>query len=137
MPVRIRDGTQGVQTPVTPFVGPIDHTQPVEIDPSDFFGSDWLDARGYLKQGTPLQADGTPVSDVDQVVAGCLVEATQIVFPEGAAITQTMLDAEADRPVIITPVCQLNQDVLEDSLGRALNANELAAIAASKAVFLI
>lgn len=137
MPVRIRDGTQGIQTPVTPFVGPIDHTQPVEIDPSTFFGSAWLDARGYLKQGTPLQANGAPVSAAAQTVAGCLVEATQIVFPEGAAITQAMLDAEANRPAIITPICQLNQDVLEDILGRALNADELAAIAASKAVFLI
>lgn len=136
-PVRINDGPQGGQLYVSPFVGPNNHPAPVQIDPSLFFGSAWLDERGYVKPGTPIKADGSPVLDADvgPVAVGCVFEATRIVFPRsGEAITQVMLDAEANREIIVATIGQVNQDILEDLVARALTANEIAAIDDSKGI---
>lgn len=76
------------------------------------------DAQGYFMPGTPLQADGTAISAGSQV-------AKFVVGPEavrkaatGATQGNTFLDGA------------ISQDMIEDNLGRVLNANEIAALAA-------
>lgn len=75
-----------------------------------------VDSDGYIPPGLPLQASGAPISAVDQV-------AKYVVGPEpveeGAAdhFGNALLDGA------------LNQDAIEDNLGRVLTADEIAALA--------
>lgn len=135
-PMQVKQGQQGGQIYATPFVGPNNHPAPVRTDLSTLFGSAWLDARGWLKPGTPFKRDGTLVTGAAQEVFGLLFEATQVVDMGSnmVAPTQAALDAAGDRNLIVSTICQFNQDLMEDNLGRALNANEIAAIDAAGSI---
>lgn len=103
-----------------PFVGPINHTARVVIDPSNFATGE-VDAKGYLKPGTPLAADGTLVG-LGEAVYGCVVEATKVAASDSAADR----NAAANAPIVVALFATVNQDLVEDILGRVLTADEIA-----------
>ena len=104
------------------------HGIPQRITPSDFDGTDWVDADGYLKPGTPLKADGTPAgSVVDETAESVIPYSTQIA--ESGSTED--LAAAPDGDIAVSKRGEIVQDYVEGNLGRALTANEKAAINAS------
>jgi len=86
-----------------------------------------VDQYGFIKPGVLLKstgvlADGT----VSEYIYGGVVEATKI-----HTDNTTLAGVTQDVDVAVAMFCLLNRDVLEDSLGRALTANELAAVNAA------
>lgn len=75
------------------------------------------DADGYIPPGLPLQASGAPVSGVSQT-------AKYVVGPEAVK------EGAADHFGNVLLDGPLNQDAIEDNLGRVLTADELSALAA-------
>jgi hypothetical protein len=125
-PISSRTVSTGDETYPLVFVGPVDHPAPVEIDPANFTANE-IDADGYLKPGVPLEADGTLVGAAPAFVYGCNIEAVKVAESNSGA------DLAAADPVVVNvaTICQVNRDLLEDVLGRALTANELAGFAAA------
>ena len=90
-----------------------------------------VDADGYVIPGTPLKvggvlADGT----ADEVIYGVVIEATKVPGVNAVA-ADADLDAVADFPIAVARGGLLNRDMVEDHLGRALTAAEIAAFAGS------
>jgi hypothetical protein len=75
------------------------------------------DANGYLPPGLPLKADGTPVTGSGQTAA-------YVLGPEAVKLGAANHFAN----VILNGF--LVRDAIEDNLGRALSADELAALTA-------
>lgn len=86
----------------------------VKLDVSELTGVD--DANGTLPVGLPVLATGVPVTGGTDAVFG-------VIGPEPVQLGA----ADHFGNVIIGGA--LNKDMIEDNLGRALNANELAAMA--------
>lgn len=124
MPIRVTTSDGGDVHP-SPFVGPINHTVAIRVDVSEL-DDDLVDDDGYLKPGVILQADGTPISDTGQIAYGAVVEATKI-----ADNNTTALATAPDIDVAVGLFVLLNRDIAEDLLGRALSADELAAVNAA------
>lgn len=123
------------------FVGPVDHTHSLLVDLSDLTYADEsggeVDADGYLIPGTPLKKDGTLADGTtDEFIFGVVVEPVNVGV--GFVDADTDLDALTDIHVAVATVGQVNRDIVEDNLGRALSANEIAAFdaAGSKLVLL-
>lgn len=76
------------------------------------------DAMGVLPPGLPIRVDGTIVSGASQVVQG-------IIGPEASPM------GTGDDFVNVIFDGVLNKNMIEANLGRALSANELAAIPAA------
>lgn len=129
MPMKISSVADAGEVHPNPFVGPVNHTYVVKVDVSGLTSNE-VDANGYIKPGVPLKiaggllvlADGT----AGEYIAGAVVEAVQI-----HTDNTTLAGVTADVEIAIALFCLMNRDILEDSLGRALTANELAAIAAA------
>lgn len=102
------------------FVGPVDHPATVTVDPSAL-GDTVVDADGYIPAGFPLSAAGAAVG-VGVAVFGCLIEATKVAASNSAAD----LTAAANVDVVVGTIGQVNRAILEDNLGRALTADEIA-----------
>lgn len=135
-PIGINQVVAGGQTYGTPFVGPINHTMPVRLDVSSLDGTDFIDDDGYIKPGTPLTAAGVPASAAPGAgteAVGIVPEALQVA-PSGASADVT---AAADHEIAVATICQVNQDVIEDNIGRALTANEITNIEATGRIVLI
>jgi hypothetical protein len=120
MPISSRRVSTGDMVYPNVFLGPVDHTFPVEVDPSDL-DNVYVDARGYLKPGAPLATDGTLVGAGDTVV-GVNVEA----FKVAASNSNADLAAAAVVRVAVAAHCMVNRGILEDVLGRALTSDEVA-----------
>lgn len=118
--------TAGGEVHPSPFVGPIDHTTTVILDISTL-DTEEVDANGYVKPGVIVQANGDIITGVSQIAYGAIVEAVKVAADNQAAT----LAAAQDIPVAVAVGCLINRDIIEDSLGRALSANELAAIDAA------
>lgn len=132
MPLSITN-TAGGASHGNPFVGPIDHTAHVFVDVSDMSDKE-VDENGYLKPGVPLKQDGNLVGS-GAFVFGITIEAVKV----AAGNTDTILDAVTTDPMIaVATVCQVSQDIIEDTLGRALTSDELAGfdVAGSKVVLI-
>lgn len=120
MPLSITT-TNGGASHGNPFVGPIVATAHVKVDVSDMSDKE-VDANGYLKPGVPLKQDGNLVG-AGTFVFGVTVEAVKV----ASGNTDAILDAvTADPFVAVATICQVSQDIIEDTLGRALTADELA-----------
>lgn len=120
MPLRIST-TDGGASHGNPFVGPIVATAHVKVDVSDM-GDKEVDANGYLKPGVPLKQDGNLVGS-GAYVFGVTVEAVKV----ATGNTDAILDAVTTDPLVaVATICQVSQDIIEDTLGRALTADELA-----------
>jgi hypothetical protein len=126
MPLRAASLTTGGDTYATPFIGPIEHTATVRLDVSAL-DDESVDENGYLKPGVPLLSTGVRVSGTGQVIFGVTIESLKIAASNAAAD----LTAATDIDVAVATIAQVNQDIIEDILGVALTANELAAFAAA------
>lgn len=127
MPLRI-ENTAGGKSWSNPFVGEMGPPAHLKLDVSTLT-TDEVDSRGYLKPGVPLKVNGALVSGAGQVVYGMTCEAQKIVADNP---TNTTLGEDTSDPLVTVIISGLvNLDVVEDNLGRALSANELAAIAAA------
>ena len=119
----------------SPFVdGPRDVEQ-ITVDMSTLTYADGsggeVDADGYIIPGTPLQAansaaPGALVSSTGQYV-GVVIEAVKVPGLTTVAADATV-QAATDFQVAVARGGLLNRDMVEDNLGRALSANELAAL---------
>lgn len=122
MPIRVEDTRAAGTAHPNPFVGPINHTVAIRVDVSTLTTAE-VDEQGYIRAGVPLQASGALVSAPGQIVWGCVVEPVKIADDNVAGT----LAAAADVDVAVATIAQVNQDILEDALGRALTADEIAA----------
>jgi hypothetical protein len=87
----------------------------LKLDVSSLTGE--VDDGGSLPPGLPIRVNGTPVSGSGQAVYG-------LIGPEPIAIGDEDIFAN------IILMGAVNRNMIEDNLGRALSANELAAIPA-------
>lgn len=124
-PIGIRDLTTAGEVHPSPFVGPINHTVAITVDVSTL-SDDEVDANGYLKPGVILQQNGDLVNGTSQIAYGAVVEAVKV-----AADNSALGSVTDDVQVAVALFCVINRDILEDSLGRALTSNELAAVNAA------
>jgi hypothetical protein len=106
-----------------PFIGGVDHPAQIKVDVSGLT-IDEVDEFGYLKPGVPLAKTGILVGADPAFVYGMTFEAQRIVAVNP---TNDILAAITVDPIItINTVGHANRDVIEDNLGRALTANEIA-----------
>lgn len=123
-PITVSEETGG-QNYMNPFVGPVEYTHPVLVDLSDL-STDEVDDDGVLKPGVPLKEDGTLADGTaGEHIFGCVAEATSV------ADDNANLATDPDVEVAVATIGQVNRDALEDNLGRALTANEVAAFGAA------
>lgn len=126
MPIDITT-TAGGGTHASPFVGPTDFRATVPVTPSGLTTAE-VDEDGVLKVGTPLKSDGTLADGtVGEFIFGCVAEDVKV----AASNVAGDLAAASAIDVAVVTIGQVNRAILEDNLGRALTANELAAIAAA------
>jgi hypothetical protein len=100
-----------------PFIGPVQHPANVLIDVSTLSANE-VDAKGYLKPGVPVNKTGDLVTA--GFVFGVTIEATKI------AEDNTDLANTPDTFVAVETSGLVNRDIVEDILGRALTAAEIA-----------
>lgn len=81
MPTEITAGLTEGQAYASPFIGPAEHTHAIRLDVSGM-STDEVDADGYLKPGTPLNALGT-------LIAGDPVERAVVSGAVAGAVTVT------------------------------------------------
>lgn len=124
--------TAGGITHVSPFVGPTNHTITVKVDISDLTTKE-VDEYGYIKPGVPLDKNGNTIGD-GIAVHGCIIEAQKIV--DAKPTDESLAANTGTKTVVIATHCVVNRDILEDVLGRALTAYEIAGfdLAGSKCV---
>lgn len=92
------------------FVGPVDHTDVVNVTGSNF--TNVLTDSGHLPAGVPVAANGGTVG-ADTPVYGVTIEPVHV---------QDLQDV----PVAVATIGQLNRAAAEDNIGRAFTANEVA-----------
>jgi len=120
MPMQITTTAGGVAHSI-PFVGPVQHTDHVKLDVSEMSDKE-VDENGYLKPGVPLTSAGILVGASPAYPHGCSAEAQRV----ASGNTDAILDAATDVLVTVVTHGIVNRDILEDILGRALTANEIA-----------
>lgn len=135
MPNRITR-TSGGADHGNPFVGPVNHTVAIRVDVSGLTATE-VDANGYLKPGVILKRDGTIIAAPAAAATagfGVVVEAVKVA--DGNTALAGVTD---DIDVTVAVVGAVNRAILEDNMGRALNANELVAFeqAASSPIVLL
>lgn len=122
MPLRI-ETTAGGQAHSNPFIGGVNHPAQIKVDVSGLTTAE-VDQFGYLKPGVPLTKAGILVGAAPAFVYGVTFEAQKIV-PDNP--TDVTLAAVTLDPIItVNTVGHVNRDVIEDLLGRALTADEIA-----------
>jgi len=84
-----------------------------------------IDSLGYLKPGVPVEANGTLVDAAAQTVFGVTIEAIKVANGNAAGD----ISGAGTQQITVMTIGQVNKKVIEDNLGRALTANELAAFA--------
>lgn len=123
MPLKTSVVSSGGSVYGHPFVGPVNHTDVVRVDVSAM-SNDEVDADGYLKPGVPLASDGTLCGTAD-TVKGVVIEPVKVADGNEAAD----LTGATDIDVAVAIIGLVNRDIVEDNLGRALTADEIAAFA--------
>lgn len=121
MPITISE-TSGGASYASPFVGSIDHFWSVKIDLSALTSRE-VDANGYLKPGATFNiATGLLPTAAGQKV-GVVHE------PIRLGATLALVQASTNDPFVALGVIGvLNRDIMEDNLGSAVSANEIAAL---------
>jgi hypothetical protein len=122
MPLAI-ETTAGGRAYANPFIGGVDHPAQIKVDVSGLT-IDEVDQFGYLKPGVPLAKTGILVGADPAFVYGMTFEAQKIVPDNPTNVT--LAAVTADPIITINTVGHANRDVIEDNLGRALTANEIA-----------
>lgn len=106
-----------------PWIGGVNHPAQIKVDVSVLTIAE-VDQFGYLKPGVPLTKAGILVGAAPAFVYGVTIEAQKIV-PDNP--TDVTLAAVTVDPIItVNTVGHVNRDVIEDNLGRALTADEIA-----------
>ena len=128
MPIKIEKHSGGL-THTSPFVGRMDHPLTVNVDISELTTNE-VDVNGFLKPGVPFKEDGTLCDGTGgEFVYGVVVAPTRIV---GKNPTNESLGADTGRQLVtVGTIGVVNRDIVEDTLGRALTANEIAAFKAA------
>jgi hypothetical protein len=135
MPMHVKK-TVGGTTYATPFFGPVFAMAQVVVDVSTLT-TDEVDADGWLKPGVPFQKDGTLISGGGQFVYAVNPE-PQNLHLDTVPPTNTSLGNDTKTyPLGMAIRADCNRDAIEDYLGRALTANELAAFEAAGSHFTI
>jgi hypothetical protein len=122
MPFRHKTLFTGGQHIPVPFVGPVDHTVSVPVNLAALTNKE-IDADGYLKPGIPLTKAGALVASGS--VFGVTVDYVKVAEDNASGTIAAL--GTVDIPV--ATICQVNQDVAEDILGRIYSAAELAGMA--------
>jgi hypothetical protein len=135
MPLRIQNISGGMNYG-NPFVGPVDHPAHIKVDISGLTVNE-VDSNGYLKPGVPFEEDGTTVGS-GEFVFGVTIEAVKLPLTTVPPTNGTLATETNDCFVPVGTIGQVSQDIIEDNLGRALTADELAGfnLAGSKLVLL-
>lgn len=115
-----------------PFRGPLDHTHQMAVNIAALTTRE-VDAQGYLKPGVPLAVDGTTVGAGERVF-GVVPEPVKV----AASNSGTDLTAAGIVQIVVGIEGVVNRHVIEDNLGGALTADEIAgfALAGSQLVLL-
>lgn len=115
--------TAGGRTNANPFIGGVNHPAQITVDVSALTINE-VDTFGHLKPGVPLTKAGILVGAAPAFVYGVTFESQKIV-PEKPT-NATLAAVTADPIITVNTVGHVNRDVIEDNLGRALTANEIA-----------
>jgi hypothetical protein len=127
MPNRIASAASEANSYGHPFVGPVEYRDLVLADVSDLTTNE-VDALGYIKPGVPLDKSGNTVG-AGVPVYGVTIEAIKTAH---ATIPPTNASLAADTgafPIAVGTHGIVNRDIIEDNLGRALTADEIAGFA--------
>jgi hypothetical protein len=122
MPMSVTKTTGGIGYG-NPFIGGVNHPAQIKVDVSGLTIAE-VDQYGYLKPGVPLTKAGILVGASPAFPYGVTFEAQKIV-PDNP--TDVTLAAVTVDPIItVNTVGHANRDIIEDNLGRALTAEEIA-----------
>lgn len=128
MPIMIDAVASEANTYGHPFVGPgAEYTDVVLVDISDLTTAE-VDAFGYLKPGVPFAKAGDLVGS-GVPVYGVTLESIRL---KHATVPPTDVSLAADTGTMQVAVGThgvVNRDIMEDNLGRALTADEIAGFA--------
>lgn len=138
MPMSVTE-TTGANVYASPFIGPVNHPVHAKVDISalliDGASGAQVDAKGYLKPGTPFKLVSGAAVPLDatsgEYVYGCVIEATDLGLATVPPTNTSLAAVTADPFVALNTQGLVNRDILEDNLGRALSAAEIAAFAAA------
>lgn len=127
MPMKVKDRMTGGIGYATPFVGPVNHTEAVEVDLSALTGAE-VDSLGYIKPGVPLTSEGKLVVSDGQEPAGPSGP-VHVVTIEPIKVYDGPGSSEMTGKVVVVGavIGAVNQAIIEDNLGRALTEFEVAA----------
>jgi hypothetical protein len=127
MPIVISNPTSEANSYGNPLVGPGEHlTDVVKVDLSGLT-TDEVDTFGYLKPGVPFTKAGILVAS--GVVYGIVPEAIKLPLTTVPPTNGTLATETADCFVALALNGLVNRDIVEDNLGRALTAAEIAGMA--------
>lgn len=125
MPITIEDVAAEASTYGHPFVGPgAQYTDVVKVDLSGLT-IDEVDTKGYLKPGVPFRKTGVLVTS-GIPVWGVTLEPIKLPLATVPPTNGTLATETADCFVAVGTVGIVNRDIIEDNLGRALTADEIA-----------
>lgn len=125
MPFDIKDTHDEGDVYGDPFVGRADHSVQILIDVSGLT-TDEVDAKGYLKTGTPFRENGLLISGASQYVFGVTRETVRVGFYLGNyGNSSTILDGATDVQIALFTIGQVDKGMIEDNLGRTLTENEV------------
>lgn len=125
MPFRFKKGaTPNASSIESPFVGPIDHTVGILVNLANLTNKE-IDDYGWVKPGIPLNKSGALVTS--GAVFGVTVESIKVADDNASAT----IAALGSVTLAVATIAQVNQDITEDILERALTAAELTGFAAA------
>ena len=113
--------TAGGTAHVSALIGAADNPAQILVDVSALTANE-VDSRGYLKPNVPLTRTGLLVGAAPAFVFGVTVEAVKVAASNSGAD----LAAAVDVFVAVHTNGLFNRDIIEDTLGRALTADEIA-----------
>lgn len=122
MPLEITKTAGGIAVG-NPFVGAAEQPDHVKVDVSGLTINE-VDTNGYLKPGVPLAKTGILVGASPAFVYGVTKEAQKIV--PANPTNATLAAVTADPLITVFTLGLVNRDIIEDNLGRALTADEVA-----------
>jgi hypothetical protein len=115
-----------------PFVGTPGPTVQLKVDVSalEAGSAKEVSAYGILKPGMPFAESSGLLIPVGSgnFVYGVVMEPIQLAAAGAStgAVTTTTLDSDVDQPIAVCVSGVVNRDIIEDNLGRALTADEIA-----------
>jgi len=109
-----------------PFVGPTNHFAQISVDITLLTAAE-VDSQGFLKPGVPFSAAGTLVGAAVPVF-GVTPEPLDVLhIPPFSTLTfAAALAAAGTQQLAVCIIGSVNRKIMEDNLGRVLNANEIA-----------